>query len=421
MDISKKILSNPVNKWLFSNNNKCTYLVGGYVRDLLLGHLSKDKDFIVTNNPYITARKASIKFQGTFIALNPPDTYRVVLRNKVGTTLSREVLDFSSLNGSINNDLAKRDFTINSIAWSPEAGLIDPVGGLADLKKNIVRTARMKNLVDDPLRVLRAYRIAAETGFQIDKKTRASLKRYARQVVKVKHERITDEIFNILSNVDAMKYINLSYQDNVLGNIFGLTGSGASSSLSNKIKLLMKFDSYLKLQLKNRSLSSDLLSKLNRVIGQGLSNLGLIRLYLLLNYDVNLHARIKTSNRISEAIKDIHSSYKHIVDINNTRVNRLSEQIIFDIFKLSGNEVFNTAVIFSFLKNKNIVFFYKKVDAFIKIKNKILLNGNDIQTILKIKQGHKVGKILETLKDQQYSRTVKTKAEAKKWVLLNYT
>ncbi len=415
MDISKKILSNPVNKWVFSNVNKETYLVGGYVRDLLLGHISKDKDFIQNKNPYITAKKASIKFHGTFIALNPPDTYRVVLKNK-------EVLDFSSLNGSLNKDLARRDFTINSIAWSPEAGLIDPFGGIADLERNIVRTSRMKNLVDDPLRVLRAYRMAAETGFHIDKKTRIYLKKYARQLVNVKYERITDEIFKILSNIDAMKYIILSYKDNALVNIFNLIDSRTSSSLlSKQIKLLLEFDNYLKPQLNDRKSSAALLSILNKDVCQGLSNLGLLRLYFLLNYDGNVQARIKTGNRINAAIKDIHNSYKHIVKIKKARVNKFSEQNLFDIFKLSGNEVFNTAVIFSFLNDKKIISISKKADEFLKIKNKILLNGNDIQTMLKIKQGRKVGKILETLKDLQYGKTVKTKAEAKKWLLLNYT
>ncbi len=100
MDISKTILSDPINKWVFFNAKKEAFLVGGYVRDLLRGHISKDKDFVLgfaygeKNAVENIAIETAKKFNGTFIILNPKKTYRVVLKHKVGTTRFREVLDF---------------------------------------------------------------------------------------------------------------------------------------------------------------------------------------------------------------------------------------------------------------------------------------------------------------------------------------
>lgn len=408
MDISKTIPSDPINKWVFFNAKTEVFLVGGYVRDLLRGQISKDKDFVLSATGGAVKKLANgtaKKFNGTFIALKPPQTYRVVLKK------NKEVLDFSSLKVSINNDLKERDFTINAIAWSPETGIIDPFGGRKDLNNHIIKAVRVKNLTDDPLRVIRAYRIAAELGFKIEAHTRKYLKRYSKGFAKVAPERITEELFKILSNENAVGHLNECHKDKILEKILIPRGVKNTNSLSKNIKLLRNFDS-LKI---NSSLEGQrITAHLKEEISQGLNRLGLIRLALLLRDGSISCTRLRVSNNINKAVRDIHNGYKEAVK-------KISHKELYKIFNAAGNRVFEMTIILSFTKGKNIKGLFKKADEFLKIKNKILLNGNDIQKILNIKPGTKIGEILSFLKDQQLKGLVKTKVEAKKWLLLNYT
>lgn len=82
MKISAAILSDPVNKWIFSTAGPQVFLVGGYIRDMLRGIISKDKDFILPGSAENIARETACKFSGTFVTLKPEMTYRVVLKTK---------------------------------------------------------------------------------------------------------------------------------------------------------------------------------------------------------------------------------------------------------------------------------------------------------------------------------------------------
>lgn len=412
MDISKTILSDPINKWVFFNAKTEVFLVGGYVRDLLRGHISKDKDFVLgvacgeKNAVESIAIGAAKKFNGTSITLKPQQTFRVVLKK------TKEVLDFSCLNLSINNDLKERDFTINAIAWSPETGIIDPFGGRKDLNNHIVKTVRIKNLTEDYLRVIRAYRIAAELGFKIENHIRKYLKRYSKGLATVAPERITEESFKILSNDNPVKYLVECYKDKVLEKILMPRNV---NSLSKNIKFLRNFDSFFKTQSFLKSPEGKRITAyLKEEISQGLNRLGLIRLALLLKDGSILNSRLRVSNNINKAIRDIHNGYKEAVKKN-------SNEELYKIFNAAGNRVFETAIILSFIKGKNIKGVFKKADEFLKIKNKILLNGNDVQKILNIKPGTNIGKILSTLKEQHFKGLIKTKAEARRWLVLNFT
>lgn len=409
MDISKKILSDPVNKWVFNSAQKIdteAFLVGGYVRDLLRDNISKDKDFVLKSNVKEIASETVKKFNGTFIILKKEKTYRVVLRDK------KEVIDFSYLKDNIHNDLKERDFTINAIAWSPERGIIDPFECREDLKKHIVKAVRAKNLLDDPLRIIRAYRIASELNFKIESRTRKYLKYYSKRLAKVASERITEEIFKLLRNENAIGYLNECYRDTVLGKIFFFNNAKKTDNLSKNIKLLDRFELFLKAQLKKikgRKISMFL----GEETSQGLNRLGLMHLALLTK-DISISSsRLRVSNNINKALRDIHNGYEVI--------NKIPNKEMYKIFTVAGKRVFEVAIILSFIKDMDLIQCFKKANEYIKIKNKILLNGNDIQRILNIKPGTKIGKILSALKAEQFKGSIKTKAEAESWLVANFT
>ena len=143
-------------------------------------------------------------------------------------------IDFTDLKNTVFEDLGKRDFTINAMAWSPDTGIIDPFQGHSDLKRKILKVVRPENLAKDPLRVLRAYRIAAQLDIRIEEGTRQCLKRYSHGLREVDHERTTEEIIKLITCTKASHYLFLSKEDKVLPEIRSLK----SRILYNNIHLI---------------------------------------------------------------------------------------------------------------------------------------------------------------------------------------
>jgi putative nucleotidyltransferase with HDIG domain len=182
------------------------YLVGGAVRDLLLSRISPDLDFALPANGISTARKVANALNADFLPLDEErDTGRVVVTQEDG---SRIFLDFAVYRGSefpvkpthtLEEDLRARDFTINAMAYNlRDETIIDPLEGGKDLRAKLIRACSPTALSDDPVRILRAIRLAAALGFHIDKGTRELLKQAVHQLGQVSTERLRDEIFKML-------------------------------------------------------------------------------------------------------------------------------------------------------------------------------------------------------------------------------
>jgi tRNA nucleotidyltransferase/poly(A) polymerase len=174
------------------------YLVGGAVRDALLGRASHDLDFAVPAGGIKLARRIADALKGAFYPLDSDrDTGRVVL---MGENEARTILDFATYRGAgIEADLRDRDFTINAIAYNLNTeALFDPLNGGNDLRAKRIRACAPESLANDPVRVLRAVRLAAGLGFQIEVETRQNMKQAAGGLRSVSPERLRDELFRIL-------------------------------------------------------------------------------------------------------------------------------------------------------------------------------------------------------------------------------
>jgi tRNA nucleotidyltransferase/poly(A) polymerase len=174
------------------------YLVGGAVRDALLGRESHDLDFAVPAGGIKLARMIANKLKGAFYPLDVErDTGRVVLVSEDGARIS---LDFATYRGTdVEADLRDRDFTINAIAYNlGTESIFDPLNGGKDLRARLIRACSTESLANDPVRVLRAVRLAAGLGFQIDAETRQKMKQAAGRLRSVSPERLRDELFRIL-------------------------------------------------------------------------------------------------------------------------------------------------------------------------------------------------------------------------------
>lgn len=173
---------------------KGVYLVGGSVRDLLYGRIPVDYDLAVRDDPVMFARQLASRAAGHVIEFGK--TGYTILR-VVGADLIFDIMPFYG--ESIEEDLRRRDFTINAMALDLSSGdLIDPADGRSDLAAKKIRMVSPEAFKTDPVRLIRAYRMAAAFEFSIDAVTEAAIARQADLIRKSAAERIREEFFKIL-------------------------------------------------------------------------------------------------------------------------------------------------------------------------------------------------------------------------------
>ncbi|MGD2027306.1 MAG: HD domain-containing protein, partial [Anaerolineales bacterium] len=175
------------------------YLVGGFVRDMLLNRPSHDLDFVLTENSLGTARAVADALGGAYYTMDEEfQVGRVVLVDSEGR---RRVMDFTAMQGeTLEDDLRNRDFTVNAIAVSLVAldEAIDPLGGLEDLLHKRLRACSPTSLIEDPVRVLRAVRMAADYGLTLVPETRTLIEPAVSRLGEVSVERLRDEFLKLL-------------------------------------------------------------------------------------------------------------------------------------------------------------------------------------------------------------------------------
>jgi len=174
------------------------YLIGGAVRDMLLGRTSHDLDFGLGGDALAVARRIANKIGAAYYPLDSErGAARLVIVHDNGT---RDVLDFAAFRGeTLEEDLRGRDFTLNAIALDVRTNeLYDPLGGAADLRAKVLRACSPTSLSDDPIRILRAVRLAAGFGFRILPETREAMKDAVSGLPEMSVERQRDEFFKIL-------------------------------------------------------------------------------------------------------------------------------------------------------------------------------------------------------------------------------
>jgi tRNA nucleotidyltransferase/poly(A) polymerase len=175
------------------------WLVGGAIRDHLLGRTHFELDFAVDKNARDLARRFANACGGLYYELDAErDTGRVILQRDDG---QRRTIDFARVRGEdITADLLARDFSINALAIPIDdpSELIDPSGGLQDLKDKILRACSADSMKADPVRTLRAIRLSVDFGLQIYPETSQLIRSAGPELGQVASERIRDELIRIL-------------------------------------------------------------------------------------------------------------------------------------------------------------------------------------------------------------------------------
>ena len=174
------------------------YLVGGSVRDQLMGLESRDLDFAVKEGAIQLGRRVADASNGAFYVLDEERGTARVLVNSDGENLT---LDFANFRGdNLEGDLNHRDFTANALAMDLDnlEKIIDPLNGRRDIELKIIRACSIKSFKDDPVRILRAVRFSFQLGFTIDSATERELRSSVPLLANSTIERQRDELFYIL-------------------------------------------------------------------------------------------------------------------------------------------------------------------------------------------------------------------------------
>lgn len=206
---------------VLKSNSFDAYIVGGCVRDSLLGRVPKDWDICTSAKPYEIIQcfqnrriiETGLK-HGTVAVVIDDNQYEITTFRVDGKYSDNRHPDSVQYVSSVETDLARRDFTINAMAYNDDAGLIDPFGGASDIKKQTISCVRNPDdrFREDALRIMRALRFASVYGFSIDEDTARSIHQNRSLLHNIAAERITSELSKLICGEGVLNVL-LAFSD----------------------------------------------------------------------------------------------------------------------------------------------------------------------------------------------------------------
>jgi len=207
---TREIISRIVEKQLTGD----VYLVGGAIREIALGASPKDYDFVIGDAGDLEKVEAAFSASSFILGKKPIQTHRIVVKDTS--------LDINVYEGPIETDLARRDFTINAVAYDVKRGkVIDPLGGLGDIDRKIIRYPEKHVLNDDPLRMLKAVRhFATLEGFALDAALEDAIRELKEFIHTAAPERLKYEMDQIIISARAYEGMKVLERMGLLFELF---------------------------------------------------------------------------------------------------------------------------------------------------------------------------------------------------------
>lgn len=197
------------------------YAVGGCVRDSVLGRPPSDWDITTSATPYETKELFPRTFDtgikhGTVTVLFDKEGFEVTTYRIDGDYEDNRHPKEVTFTSSLEEDLKRRDFTINAMAYNSKSGLIDIFGGMEDIKKGIIRCVgnAEERFTEDALRMLRAVRFSAQLGYRIEEATASAIRRLAPNLRHISAERIQAELVKLVTSAHP-DYLRTAYETGI--------------------------------------------------------------------------------------------------------------------------------------------------------------------------------------------------------------
>ena len=437
------------------------YIVGGFLRDVLMNKKSPDRDLIICGcDVEKFSKELADDLNAHFIELDAVNKiYRIVLEDKIN------YIDITCpVENNFEKDIKRRDLTINAIAYDlKNSEFIDIVGGINDIRNAKIRGILDSNFEDDPLRLLRIFRFYAKTGFEIDEHLICLSKKLYKNINKPAKERITVELLKMFEG----KFCDLALlkldECGLLEEIFPIYKEVKKippNSHHHLSLILHLIESVKQVQMLYENSSKEVKEYLETERYGAVKELSFLKLAAFLHdigkpscwtieEDTGRHRFIQHdligSNLVVPILKDLKFSKKQIEYVKTLikyhiypsslvsapdvsekafiKFYRKMEGFVIDVIllamadrlsargeKVTEEMVNNNITALTKLLN-DYLFEYKDMKPLEK-----LLDGREIMEILQIKQSPKLGKIINALKEAQVSGEVNTKAEAIEFV-----
>ena len=380
-------------------------LVGGAVRDALLGRTAEylDLDFVLPADAVQTARKLANYYNAGFVIL---DVQRQIAR----VVFEQATVDIAQQEGeSLEMDLRRRDFTLNAIAYSPYHNqLIDPLQGVVDLQAGVIRMVSRANLQDDPLRLLRAYRQAAQLGFRIESATQSAIRQLSPLLGQVAAERVQVELGYLLKYSQGTAWLTAAWEDNLLQRWFpDATQESLAQVAAVDQSALLLAETFPALEVEWQS----------PVAGKSAALLSLAKLANLLPSEPEAAEEQLLHLKYSRAeIRAVVTLLKHLPQLqsHSTQPMSLREQYF---FFLEVGCVFSALVVLAVAGGIAVEAVAPLIDCYLNPHNQVahptpLVTGNDLMQALNLSPSPQVGKLLTEIQIARIEGTIVTSEDA---------
>ena len=383
-------------------------LVGGAVRDAFLNCSRNywDLDFVLPDLAVETARIMADHYNAGFVILDQ--------KRKIARVVFKEgTVDFAQQEGNnLEIDLRRRDFTINAIAYNfHEQKLIDPLHGLQDLKQGILKMVSSKNLRDDPLRLLRAYRQSTQLNFIIERKTKKTIRKLAPLIRQVAVERVQNELSYLLSNVRGSENLINAARD-------GLFDPWFKQLTDEKLEQLIKIDQVVFL-LKKKLGKDNFCSFFDHDLDDcqyyppTIQRAKLAILSSSIPHQAESELLSLKYPRID--IRTVTKALKYLPVLQKKQGNMSLRELYFFFLKI--REVFPVLAVLTLAKQPNSQAIFSLINRYLDPQDQVvypspLVTGNDLIERLNLKPSPKIGKLLTEIQLACIEGKISTAEEA---------
>ena len=400
------------------------YLVGGSVRDLLLGRQTTDIDFTLASNAIQFAKAFAATIGAIAIALeeNPP-TARVIVKPGSSSQPLQLSMDFAQFRAaSLTDDLRLRDLTINAMAIALESvetftimareqilcRVIDPCGGMKDLKTGMLRFPSEQVVIADPVRLLRIYRFAAQLDFEISQEAIDLVTAHRSMLSDVAGERCRDELMKIFHVKKAHPYLQQMEASGLLAQVV--------PNIEETPRTLTALETFEENPIPPflQSYRKEIERYLREKVSVETDRRSLIKLSLLLGDNVgDIGKRLRFSRKAGQFMECLISgsaTLKNIIpQLTRKQINHFLRNHASDWW---GILLYSAAVypMDSAILKQIADTYYEHILPICKQGR--LITGDDLIQEFRLKEGTQIGALLREIEDRQFDGEIRTRAEA---------